>query len=76
MTSNGRAVVYGMSTIANIISTVTSGVNLLKSKDIVKDLNIVLDEAKNLNKEIQEEIDKLIIKIKIRMEEKPKFDVY
>ncbi len=76
VTSNGGAVVYGMSTIANIISTVISGVNLLKSKDIVKDLNIVLDEAKNLNKEIQEEIDKLIIKIKIRMEEKPKFDVY
>ena len=76
VTSNGRAVVYGISSIANIISAVTSGANLLKSKDIIKDLNILLDEAKNLNKEIQEEIDKLIIKIKIRMEEKPKFDIY
>ena len=41
-----------------------------------KDLNILLDEAKNLNKEIQEEIDKLIKSIKRRMEEKPKFDIY
>jgi hypothetical protein len=75
MTSNGTAVMYGISSIANIISGINNGVNIYMSKDIVKQLNDLLTKAMNLNKEIQDEIDNLIKELKRRMEEEPKFDL-
>lgn len=44
-------------------------------KEIVKGLNEVLQKAINLNKEIQDEIDKLIKELNKRIEEQPKFDL-
>lgn len=75
MTSNGTAVMYGISSIANIISGISNGVNIYMSKDIVKELNALLTKAINLNKEIQDEIDNLIKELTRRMEEEPKFDL-
>ena len=45
------------------------------SNEIIKGLNEVLEKAINLNKEIQDEIDKLIQELNKRMAEKPKFDL-
>jgi hypothetical protein len=66
---------YGISTVANIISTVSSGSNYLMSKKIVKGLNELLEKAINLNKEIQDEIDNLINELNSRIKEEPKFDL-
>ena len=44
-------------------------------KEIVKCLNEDLQKSINLNKEIQDEIDKLIKELNKRIEEKPKFDL-
>ena len=74
-TCNGTAVMYGISTVANIISTVSSGSNYLMSKKIVKGLNELLEKAINLNKEIQDEIDNLINELNSRIKEEPKFDL-
>ena len=75
ITSNATSVVYGISSVANVISAVTNGKNIYMSKEIVKGLNEVLQKAINLNKEIQDEIDKLIKELNKRIEEQPKFDL-
>ena len=74
-TCNGTAVMYGISSIANIISSISSGSNYLMSKKIVKGLDELLKKAINLNKEIQNEINNLINELNSRIEEQPKFDL-
>ena len=75
ITCNGASVMYGISTVANVISAAANGANIILSKEIVKGLNDVLEKAINLNKEIQDEIDNLIKELNRRMEEQPKFDL-
>ena len=60
LTCNGTSLMYGISTVANAISAVSNGVNIIWSQDIIKKLNDILEKALNLNQEIQDEIDKLI----------------
>ncbi len=75
VTLNGTSTIYGISTIANVISAICSGTNYIMSKEIVKQLNVLLDKAIELNKEIQDEIENLINELNSRIEDKPKFDL-
>ena len=75
VTCNGTAVMYGISTVANVLSATLNGANIIISKDIVKKLNDILEQAINLNKEINDEIDKLMKSLNERMQEQPKFDL-
>lgn len=75
-TGNFASAIYGASTVMNIISGITNGANIIISKNIVKQLNDILDKAINLNKEIQDKIDELIKEIQKRLEQEPKFDLY
>ncbi len=75
VTFNGASVMYGISTVANVISAISSGTNYIMSKEIVKQLNILMEKAIELNNEIQDEIDKLIDTLNSRIQEQPKFDL-
>ena len=45
VTSNWTSVMYGISTIANVISAISSGSNYIMSKEIVKQLNALLKKV-------------------------------
>lgn len=75
LTCNGTSILYGISSVANVISACTNGANICMSNTIVKGLNEVLKKAIDLNKEIQDEIDNLIKELNRRMAEQPKFDL-
>ena len=74
-TCNGTAVMYGISTVANVISAVSSGTNIIMSEKILKALNDLLKKAFDLNKEIEDEIEELITELNSRIDEQPKFDL-
>ena len=75
LTCNVTSDIYGISSVANAISACTNGANIHMSNEIIKRLNEVLEKSINLNKEIQDEIDKLIQELNKRMAETPKFDL-
>ena len=75
LTCNVTSAIYGISSVSNVISACTNGANIHMSNEIIKGLNEVLEKAINLNKEIQDEIDKLIQELNKRMAETPKFDL-
>ena len=75
LTCNVTSAIYGISSVANVISACTNGANIHMSNEIIKGLNEVLEKSINLNKEIQDEIDKLIQELNKRMAETPKFDL-
>ena len=75
LTCNVTSDIYGISSVANAISACTNGANIHMSNEIIKGLNEVLEKAINLNKEIKDEIDKLIQELNKRMAETPKFDL-
>ena len=75
VTCNGASVMYGISTVANVISAISSGTNYIMSKEIYQQLNILMEKAIELNNEIQDEIDKLINELNSRIQEQPKFDL-
>ena len=74
-TCNGTAVIYGISTVANVISAVSSGTNIIMSEKILKTLRDLLEKAFDLNKEIEDEIEALITELNSRIDEQPKFDL-
>ena len=75
LTYNGTCAMYGISTIANVISAISSGSNYIMPKEIVKQLNALLKKVFELNKEIQDEIDNLINELNYRIQENPKFNL-
>ena len=66
LTCNVTSAIYGISSVANVISACTNGASIHMSNEIIKGLNEVLEKAINLNKEIQDEIDKLILELNKR----------
>jgi len=75
VTCNGASVMYGISTVANVISAISSATNYIMSKEIYQQLNILMEKALELDKEIQDEIDNLIDTLNSRIQEQPKFDL-
>ena len=75
LTYNGTSAMYAISTLANVISTISSGSNYIMSKKIIKQLKALLKKVFELNKEIQDEIDNLINVLNSRLKEQPKFDL-
>ena len=67
--------VYGISTLANVISAIGHASNLCMSIKIIEGFNNVLNKAMEEEKKIQEEIDKLINDLTLRIEQEPKFDL-
>ena len=75
ITYNGVSLVYGISTLANVISAIGHASNLCMSIKIIEGFNNVLNKAMEEEKKIQEEIDKLINDLTLRIEQEPKFDL-
>jgi predicted transcriptional regulator len=82
LTSNGFALTYGISSIANLFSAIGHSTNIIWSIKIIEGYRKVLEEAREEKKKmkdeidkIQVEIDKLINEMTTRIEEQPKFEL-
>ena len=82
LTSNGTALTYGISSIANLLSAIGHSTNILWSIKIIEGYRKVLKEAREEKKKmedemnkIQVEIDRLIKEMTSKIEEQPKFEL-
>lgn len=75
LTTNGTSLVYGISSLANLLSGIGHSLNISMSIEMIEKYRKVLNEAREQEKRIQDEIDKLINELTKRIEQEPKFDL-
>ena len=75
LTKNGTSLAYGISSLANLFSTIAHSTNIVWSIEMIERYYKLLKEAREQQKNIQEEIDNLIDELTSKIEEEPKFDL-
>ena len=75
LTNNETSLLYGISSLANLFSTIAHSTNIVWSIEMIERYYKLLKEAREQQKNIQEEIDNLIDELTSKIEEEPKFDL-
>ena len=83
VTGGGTAIVYGVSSLANIISLAVNSKNYIESSNYLKQYHKLLKRAMDEKSKMEKQYDELVAKLmemvdkeKEKLEEEPKFDLY
>ena len=83
VTGGGTAIVYGVSSLANVISLAVNSKNYTESSNYLKQYHELLKRAMDEKSKMEKQYDELVAKLmemvdkeKEKLEEEPKFDLY